>query len=191
MKRILKTISGQLLLFLTFLTLSTMLWGWLFSVRTNTTPDKKVTVYIDCDAVRDVELAARLEEDLPEGIRMVQVHPFSYALFDTSAFTGADLFIVPESKAEEYRDSFAAFAVSYTGVLTLENGAVGIKIYDTAADRGGADAYITYVNASGEKEDFYLFYGASSLHFAGNENAVDNAAAQIANRLLTLDQGEE
>ena len=39
MKRILKTISGQLLLFLTFLTLSTMLWGWLFSVRTNTTPD--------------------------------------------------------------------------------------------------------------------------------------------------------
>ena len=187
MKQVFKKISGQLLIFLTFLTLSTMLWGWLFSVRTDTTADKKITVYIDCAAVRDVELAARLEENLPEGIRMVQVHPFSYALFDTSAFTGADLFIVPGSKAEEYRDSFAAFAVSYTQVVTLENGAVGQKIYEAETGTGGADAYITYLNETGEKEDFYLFFGAASLHFAGNEGALDNAAAEVAARLLTME----
>ena len=40
------------------------------------------------------ELDARLEEDLPEGIRMIRVHPFSYAAFDESALLQADLYIV-------------------------------------------------------------------------------------------------
>ena len=187
MKRVLKKIGGQILVILTFLTLSGLLWGWLFSLKTDTAADKKITVYIDCAAVRDTELAARLEEALPDGIRMVQVHPFSYALFDTAAFTGADLFIVPESAAESYRDSFAALAVSYTGVLTLENGAVGVKIFDAASGKGGAQEYVTYVTAEGQTEDFYLFYGASSLHFAGNEGALDNAAAGIAKLLLAME----
>ena len=187
MKRAFKKISGQVLIFLTFLTLSTMLWGWLFSMKTDTTADKKITVYIDCADVADTALAAKLEETLPEGIRMVKVHPFSYALFDTSAFTGADIFIVPAGRAEAYRDSFVPAAFSGQDLLTLENGAVGVKIYDAFTGTGGAASYITYLNEAGEKEDFYLFYGAASLHYSGNEGALDNAAAGIADRLLTLE----
>ena len=182
----LKKIGSQLLAYLTFLVLSTMLWGWLFSLKTDTAPAKKITVYIDC-AVADTALAAKLEEALPAGIRMVKVHPFSYAFFDTDAMLEADLFIVPQSKAEEYLESFAPAAFSGADAITLSNGAVGMKIYDAASGAGGADAYITYLNESGEKEDFYLFFGARSLHYAGNENALDNAAAEIANRLLTME----
>ena len=185
--RILKKIGGQLLVFLTFLTLSTLFWGWLFTLKTDTSPAKKITVYVDCSAVSETALAAKLEETLPEGIRMVKVHSFSYAFFDSDALEGADLFIVPESRAADYRESFAAFAVSYTEVLTLENGAAGIKIYDAGTGAGGAASYITYRNEAGEAEDYYLFYGAASLHFAGNENAVDNAAAEVANRLLSME----
>ena len=99
----------------------------------------------------------------------------------------ADLFIVPQGKAEEYRESFAPASLSGPDSLTLSNGAVGQKIYNAETGMGGADAYITYLNESGEKEDFYLFFGAQSLHYSGNENALDNAAAEIANRLLTME----
>ena len=182
-----KKIASQILVFLTFLVLSSMLWGWLFTVVTDTAPENKITIYIDCQTVADTALAARLEEDLPEGVRMVKVHPFSYAFFDSDAMEAADLFIVPKSKADVYRDSFAVCSISNENTLTLSNGVTGDKIYDAASGTGGAAKYITYINEAGETEDFYLFYGAASLHVASNENAVDNAAAEVARLLFTIE----
>lgn len=185
--RIVKKIGGQILVFLTFLVLSTMLWGWLFTLKTDTAPAHKITLYIDAAGVRDTALAAKLEETLPENIRMVKVHAFSYAFFDDQALSGADIFIVPERSAEGWRDSFAPVENPSGDSLRLENGAAGILVYNAASGRGSAASYITYLNEDGDPENFYLFFGARSAHYAGNDNAVDNAAAELARAFMELE----
>ncbi len=185
--RVIKKIGGQILVFLTFLVLSTMLWGWLFTLKTDTVPAHKITVYIDASAVRETALAAKLEENLPENIRMVKAHAFSYAFFDDQALSGADIFIVPESRAAGWRDSFAPVADPPEGAMLLENGAAGILVYSAVSGQGSAASYITYLNEDGKPENFYLFFGARSAHYAANDNAVDNAAAELAAVFLDLE----
>lgn len=177
--------TSGLLIYLTFLVLSTIVWGWLFSIVTDTTPEKKITVYFDCE-VRDTQLAAFLEEELPEGIRMVKVHSFSYAFFDVNALESGDIFIVAKSAAGNYRDSFAPLEGIEGTVLSIEGVPSGVRIFDAKKGSGGADQYAAYVNEAGAPEDFYLFFGAKSIHYAKNENAVDNAALLVAKRLLEL-----
>ena len=185
--RIVKKIGGQILVFLTFLVLSSMLWGWLFTLKTDTAPAHKSTVYIDAAGVRETALAAKLEETLPENIRMVKVHAFSYAFFDDQALSGADIFIVPERSAEGWRDSFAPVENPSGEAMLLENGAAGILVYDAASGRGSAASYITYLNEDGEPENFYLFFGSRSAHYAANDNAVDNAAEELARAFMELE----
>lgn len=183
--KVIKKIASALLIYLTFLVLSSIAWGWLFSIATDTTPEKKITVYFDCE-VRDTELAALLEEELPEGIRMVKVHSFSYAFFDVNALESGDIFIVAKSAAGNYRDSFAPLDGLEGEVLSIEGVPCGVRIFDAEKGSGGADQYAAYVNEAGASEDFYLFFGAKSIHYAKNENAVDNAALLVAKRLLEL-----
>ena len=106
--RALKNIFSQLHVYVLWILLSTVLWGWIFSsFVTDTKPEYKLVVYVDAVQCADRELAMALEERMPVGIQMVQVHPFSYAMFDTDALLKADLFIVPASEAEEYLSAFA------------------------------------------------------------------------------------
>ena len=107
--RVLKNIFSQLHVYVLWLLLSAVFWGWIFSsFITDTRPEYKVVVYVDAARCADKELALRLEDPLPEGIRMVQVHPFSYAMFDEAGLRNADIFIVPASNAAEYADSFVS-----------------------------------------------------------------------------------
>ena len=98
--KILKNIFSQLHVYVLWLLLSTVLWGWIFSsFITDTKPEYKVVVYADAARCADRELSLRLEDPLPPGLRMVRVHPFSYAMFDRDALLKADLFVVPASDA--------------------------------------------------------------------------------------------
>ena len=181
---VLRRILRQLPLYLAWIVLSAIFWSWIFTLVTDTRPENKVTLLVSAPALEDRPLAAALEEEKPEGIRMIKVHPFSYAVFDEGSFLNADLYVVPESKAAEFLDAFVPVdPPPGAAVYAVEGVPYGIRIYTAAAGEGAAMDYIQYVPAGGIGEDYYLFLGANSLH-AGKK---DFAALKVAEKLLRLE----
>lgn len=162
--RILRNILSQLHSFVLWLLASVMFWGWIFTLVTDTVPEKKVTVYCHVPAVEDTVLAAELEKSMPEGLRMIQVHTFDYVMLDTASFDRGDIFIVPASEDPEF----------VKDLVPLEGGE-GTKVYDAAAGEGAATAYIQY-----EDEDYYMYLGAGSAHLD------DGAALAVAREILAM-----
>ena len=163
--RVLKNIFSQLHTFVLWLLASALFWGWIFTFVTDTVPAKKVTVYCRVPAVEDTAMAAALEEDMPEGLRMVQVHTFDYVMFGTDAFDRGDIFIVPASEDADF----------VKDLLPLE-GEGGAKVYDAATGEGAATEYIRYGD-----EDYYMYLGSGSVHLD------DGAALAVARQILAME----
>ena len=150
---------------------SAVFWGWIFTFLTDTDPERKIVIYADMREFRWRELSAALEEQAPEGIRLVQVRPFTYALMNPAALEQADLYVMPESHAEEYADWI---------LPAPERESAGLLLYDAETGEGAAREYLNYGECPGE--NWYLYFGARSSHAGG----VDSAAGEIAERLLRL-----
>ena len=160
--RILKNIFKKLYLFVAWAIVAFIFWSWIFTFATDTSPDKKITVYCHVPEIDSVGLAVKLEEGKPEGIKMVKVHSFEYVMFDVESIENGDIFILPESLIGEYAE------------LLLDPGG-GVRVYDSAAGPGSAVGFIGYTD-----EDYYLFLGAKSAH------SEDGAAEKIAEKLIGL-----
>ena len=174
--RVLRAVFSRLHIYVLWLIVSTVFWGWIFLWLTDTAPSGKVTVYIDapCDD-RALELA--LEETLPAGIRMIKVHPFSYAMFDDGDLERADLYLVPESRASNYISSYLPLpdALADSGVPVWRHGG---QAYGLAA--GGA--LMEHIRPEDPDEAVFLFFGARSPHAASLTGAGDDAALAVAGR---------
>lgn len=186
----LKNILSRLYVGVLWLLLSGLLWGWIFTLVTDAPPEKKVVVFADVYACEDTALAAALEEALPEGLRMVQAHPFSYAMFEDGELLAADIYIVRASDAAGWVDSFApldtvAFEPGGAELLFIGGAAYGVKIYDAATESGAAEGYLTYTTTApgGVPEDYYLFFNRDSMHTGKS----DTAAISVAQRLFALE----
>jgi hypothetical protein len=153
--------------------------GFVFTRITDTDATHKITVYVDAELRDAARLAARLEESVSEPVRMVKVHPFTYALFGSDALKQADLYIVPASHTEEYRDWFAPLPEEMAS-LASDRIPDGIPVFDPATGLHAAGSWILYNPLSGKSEPYFLFFGRNSLHLA------DHAATDIARVLLTL-----
>ncbi len=164
--KMLKNIFTHLPMFVLWLMASALIWGWIFTYVTDTVPAKKVTVYCRVPAVQDTALAAELEKNMPEGLRMVKVHNFSYVMFDKDTFDRGDIFIVPASEEADF----------VADLLPLE-GEQGTKVFDASSGEGAASEYIQY----GE-EDYYLYLGSGSVHLE------DGAARAVAEEILALNE---
>ena len=181
--RVLRNIWSQLHRFVLWALLSTVFWAWIFTLVTDTVPAKKVTLYLQLEQCRDQELSLKLEESRPEGIRMVKVHPFSYAAFGNRDLLEADLYLVREADAEEMLQSFAPldgedWDPGDRELYCRDGVCYGVKVYDAASGTGAAQTYLDY-----EPEgDYYLFFNADSLHLG----AGDSAALRVAEALLKL-----
>ena len=138
-----------------------MFGGFVFNQITDTAPKNKIVIYADCELQNAPELAEKLEAALCGAVRMVKIHPFSYAMFDTARISQGDLYIVPDSRREEYREWFA--------------GEEGRILYDPSADPGGGDAYFLY-----DPEIYRLYTGRSSVHLE------DGLAGRAADLLLSI-----
>jgi len=181
--RTIKNVLSQWHRWLLWLLLSFLFWTWIFTLLTDTTPDRKVTLYAQVAECRDRELALRLEEAKPEGLKMVKAHAFSYAMFDTADLESADLYIFHASELEKHLESLAPLDGETLGGgrevwRTSDGQCYGIKIYDAASDRGAAQEYLRYDPG----EDCYLCLNAASLHLESG----DGAALPIAEALLQL-----
>lgn len=181
---VIKNVWSQLHRFVLWALLSTIFWAWIFTLVTDTVPEKKVTLYIQTEECQSRELSLKLEESMPEGIKMIKAHPFSYATFGSADLLGADLFVVRESEAEEMLPSFAPLDGEELDrgerELYVRDGVCyGVKVRDGKEAGGAAAAFIGYEPG----ESYYLFFNAESPHLGSG----DGAALRVAEALLKLD----
>ena len=168
------------------------LWSWIFtSFLTDTDPGQKVVLYANMRQIRGRELAIRMEEAAPAGIRFAQARPFSHALMNSDALRTADLYIMTAEQAEEYRDWIAPLPAGLpekakrAEVLAVsgleeekpeEKTEAGIRIFDGAAGEGALAELLSYGDQPGE--DWYLFFGRHSLH-TGEQDAAAIVIADL------------
>ena len=171
--RVLKAIWSKLHVYVLWLIVSTIFWGWIFTLVTNAPAEKKVTLFIDAPACRDTALDEELEKTMPVGLRQVRAHLFSYVMFGESELINADLYVVPASEAEEYIDSFRPLSgalAAREGVLVLGGAPRGLPVEGAASD------WVDYA----PEETYYLFFGVNSVHIE------DGAALAVAEDFLAL-----
>ncbi len=170
-----------------WLVVSVIGWGFVFTRITDAPAENKMVLYVDGDVTGEKELAAYLEEVQGEGIRMVMVRPFTYAMFGGDELRAADMYIVPECNVPQYGEFYAPWPEGFMEdgeFLTVEGVKCGLKVYDHERGAGAADGYIQYENRDWPRQDYYLFFGNMSLHLNGNENAVNNLSLDYARQLL-------
>ena len=185
-----RKIASLIPAFTLWLMLGVLLWGSVFIRITDAPAEQKITLYADAKVTDGTALAVALEKEQCPGIRLVQARPFTYAMFDGDALRKADLYVVPERDVETYREWFSPLpgeCVSLGPCLFLDGTPFGVLVYRGETERGAAAQWIQYHEPGAEKEDYYIFLGASSLHLDGNEDAVDNAAVQYLKRFLTVE----
>jgi len=191
--RFVRKFLSQFYLYGLWLIIAALFWSFVFSLVTDTTKFKKVTLFTDVYELSDTALAVRLEEDKPAGLKMVKVHSFEYVMLDTDAILNADLYISPGSKLPDYVgglvtiDDFASQHPEYE-YLYYEGSAYGIKMYDAQSGTGAAGEYIEYYAPGAEREDCWLLFGENSVHLGElSEDSKDDAAITLALVLLQLD----
>ena len=145
--------------------------GFVFSRITDTDAAHKIEIYADCEIENAGELGQRLEDELKGAVKMVKVHPFSYALFGTKQLQKADLYIVPDSRAAEYAEWFAP--------------GEGVLICDPEKGLAAAGTYFRYAPEGKEPEIYRLYAGAGSAHLE------DGLAGKAAEILLKMAGTEE
>ncbi len=182
--RVLRQIFSRLYLYFLWALFAFLLCGQIFAHLGDTSAAHKVTLFADVPSMRDAALAAELERELPDGIRMVKVHPFSYAMIGDRELLSSDLYIVPQSRAEQYADSFRPLSgASLPGEGGYFRGGElwGVRVWDAAEGKGIAADYIDYPD-----EDCWLFFNKDSQHVRTLSGAGDDAALEIARRLLDM-----
>lgn len=187
--RVLRRIFSRFYVYVLWFFFAFLFCGLVFSRLGDTGAAHKITLYADVPAMRDTELASELEREMPEGIRMVKVHPFSYAMFDTDDLLGADLYIISESHVEEYADSFRIIeGVTFDseGGCFRDGKLWGALVWNAEKGEGIATDYIDYPD-----EDCWLFFNKDSQHILSMSGEGDDAAVLIARRLLDLTGGNE
>lgn len=183
-----KRIFSQMHRYVLWLLISAVFWGWIFTIITDTIAAKKVVLYADVPYIADRELAIELEKDLPEGIRMVQVHPFSYALFNTLDTDSSDLYILPEQEVADTIGALCPIPQEEAGkdAFVSDGVAYGWLIYSADTKKGSASSFLTYHTDQETDQDFYICFRSSSRHLGEWNGSNDDAAVILAKRILSM-----
>jgi len=145
--------------------------GFLFTRITDAAPADKIVIYAHCDLKEAPELARKMELQLGGAVRMVKIHPFSYALFGSQQLKTADLYLLPDFRLQEFGDWFAPLPGGGEDRLCL---------YDPEGAPSPVGKYFSFAEtAPGER--WWICFGAASPH---REDGVARRAAEI---LLALE----
>ncbi len=176
-----KRILGNWYRYVLWALLSAVFWAWIFTLLFSATPKRKVVLYADQPELDRNALSMTLEEDLPKGIRIVDTAAFDDMMFNQTAVLAGDLYLISESKTEEYLASFAPIdRADFPGATFYESDgeAYGILVYDEETGLNTAGEYIFYI----PHERCWLFFNKDSLH----TGELDDAAITIAQHFLKL-----
>lgn len=180
-----KRILSQLHRYVILAMASFIFWAWIFTLLTDTVPAKKIVLYSDAPVFDDQGLSAELEKDLPDGIRMVQTHPFSYAMFDTSEPLSADLYILSESDIGILLDQLLPIPDGTDGYVS-EGTVYGYLLHDADGTFSRLDSFSRYKTPEKEDENYYLCFNKDSIHLGSWNGSDDDAALFIADRILAI-----
>ena len=188
MRRI-KEFFSQIPACLLWALLGAVVCGLVFTRLTDAPAREKVTLVTGVYQCRDAALSVELTEGRPEGIRLVRVHPMEYYLVNSPENEGADLYLLSAAAAEEKQALFlplAELGMEIPDALCWDGVAYGIPMYDALSGQGRAEDYVTYLPEDADPEDFYLLFGAGSLHCGTQNGGLDDAAIQVARQLLAM-----
>ena len=141
--------------------------GFIFTRITDTDPKNKIVIYADCEITGAAALAEQLEQGLEGAVKMVKIHPFSYAMFNSDQLKNADLFLVPDSHRAEYEAWFGAPKE-------------GLLFCDPGNGQSAAESWFQFTKEGAEPEIWRLYLGAASPH------REDGLALKAAELLLAL-----
>ena len=188
--RVLWNIVHQLHMYIIWILLAGIIVSFLFNRVTDVPAKKKIVIFADVYSIEEEQLETVLNEDLPEGIKMTQVHPFSYSAFGMSGITEADIYIIKESNIKEYKEIIAPLYESWPKkdidvIYDIDGEAYGIRVYcPTEGKKGMAADYIGYTAEGEPMEDYYLFFGKGGVH-----KGLGGEAAYIVEKLMEINGG--
>ncbi len=165
--------------------LSGLLWAWILVLVTKASPSQKVQLYADLPRIETEPLEIALEHDLPNGVKYVEARCMDNLLIDLSVVLQGDVFLIPESKTEEYLASFAPIdknAFPGQSFYESDGTAYGIVVFDEDADIWIGRDYVMYI--AGER--CILFFNKDSQHLGTWNGSPDDAAITIAKNFLNL-----
>lgn len=170
-----------------WLMLSVLVWGFVFTRITDTDTAHKLILFIDAPVTDGTTLAVQLEDHLGGNIRMVKVHPFSYAMLDGEQLKAADLYIIRADHMETYREWLLPLPEDFEEAkYEMDGFSWGVLAYDAEKKAGIASGYINYLSPGEPEENYYLCFGSQSRHIQTQPNAADNAAVNAARLLLSM-----
>lgn len=180
-----KKILDLLPLFLLWAMLSVLVWGFVFSRITDTDRAHKLVLCVDVPVPGEREMALEIKNGAGEGIRLVRVRPFTYAMMDGRTILEADLYLIAQERLGQYADWLLPLPESLLSAgRTVEWDGVplGVLVRDGRSGGGLYPGWIQYE----EQKDYCLCLGRRSLHVRGTEGAVDTEAEAAALRLLII-----
>lgn len=191
--------------YLFWLVISFVVWAWIFTLITDAPRAKKVVVFSNTPATRDTELAVELEKELPDGIRTIKVHPFSYSAFDTGAPDLADIYILTEKDIRENLHMLCPIEPSSEKDLVIDGCCYGLMLYDHETKSGAAGSFFGYYpedalpdgavliddNAAasaelGDPASYYISFNKNSPHLGKLNDSKDEAAILVADHIMKL-----
>ncbi|MBQ1684006.1 MAG: hypothetical protein II072_00635 [Clostridia bacterium] len=191
--RVIRKILSNLHRYVLWLLVSVLLWSWVFTFLNDTTAKRKVMLFVNVPAVDDAALEKALSAELPDGIKMIKVHPFEYAAFLADEADNADMYILSASDLAKNFDRLQVVPEdAFEGrALFTDGGEVyGVCVYDAESGKGAAQSFLDFVDQSGEhlypNENYYLCFNKKSMHIGVWNDGRDSAAVSIAEKLLTL-----
>lgn len=173
--------------YLLWLLICVMVWAWIFTMMTDTSRAKKVTVLISSPAVSEYALSEKLEETKPEGIKLIKARPMSYEAIRTGSSSEADIFIVPESELIEHIEELSEITCFDGFDSFVSDGKIyGVLAFDPETGIGAASGFITYAVPGAEAERYYICFNKDSMHIGDLNDSKDDAAIKVALDILAL-----
>ena len=107
--RVLKNVWSQLHRFVFWALLSTIFWAWIFTLITDTVPEKKVTLYVQTEGCRSRELTLRLEEEKPDSFAVRMYRKYSCNFKAEKCWSSITQFVANALAPFEYRGNAKMF----------------------------------------------------------------------------------
>lgn len=160
-------------LYLIWVIVAVMAWDMIFAFLTKVPKEEKVEIFVGKHDGDWETLEELCEDNMPEYLKTVKVRTYTVEQMYFSEMVQiqgsiADIFILPESKAEEV-------PVYYLPLDTekVQNVFGTIEVYEI-----DGTAYGIKINGHGTSENYYLFFGSASVHLGElNDSGMEGAIA--------------
>ena len=200
MKNVLRRVGANFWVYCLWIFVIIILWNGVFDVLTGIPAEEKIVVFV-ASYDKFFPEGNHLQQDLPDGIKMVDIHlrapttMYFDAYLAIYGYLQGDILILPESVAQKvlFPEYFSEISekhlqeLPHLDVWQEAGKAYGLKIYDCDSHQ----SVISGLNFGQDKqeENYYLFFGLNSVHLGdlsnGSTGVTDSGAIIIARRLLS------